>query len=120
MEPEIAGAFVGAGLTGAAGLITWALTEWSASRRAVSGARVALAREIIRHRGDQARVAEALNELPVVFGDDEEVLRLYRQFLDGVRKDDALLDLVIRLSKVVRLNRRVTTSDLRRFLSVGA
>ena len=123
MTPEAAATLLGAiiGVVGTVigSVITWALSQLSSNRRAVRGARVALAREIIRYRGDQARVTAALNEIPVVFGHDAELLRLYRAFLDGTtRKDETLLDIVVHVSKVAGIRKNVTTSDLKGYLSV--
>ncbi|WP_167195291.1 hypothetical protein [Brevibacterium pigmentatum] len=123
-DPEVVAALLGAGVGVAGSLVvgiaTWALAELSTNKRELRASRVALAREIIRNRGDQRLVAASLNEIPVVFSDDAELLRLYRQFLDGVRTDDALLDIVVRVSKVAKINANVTASDLKRFLSVEA
>lgn len=121
-DPEVAAALLGAvvGVSGSlvVGIVTWALAELSTNKREVHASRVALAREIIRNRGDQALVAASLNEIPVVFGHDNELLRLYRQFLNGARTDDALLDIVVRVSRVAKINGNVSASDLKHFLSV--
>lgn len=116
----LVGALVGAGITALAGLATWALGEWSSSRRIARRARTDLAREIIRHRGDEALVAGALNELPILFGHDDAVMRSYRQFFDGTpdSKTAALTDIVMRMAGFLGVEKSVSASDLQRYLSV--
>ena len=120
MSAALVGALVGAGITALAGLATWALGEWSSSLRIARQARADLAREIIRHRGDQALVAGALNELPILFGHDDAVMRSYRQFFggDADSKTAALTDIVIRMAGFLGVKKSVNTSDLQRYLYV--
>jgi hypothetical protein len=118
VDTEVAAALVGAGVAGVAGVLTWGLSELSASRRARRAERVALAREIVRYRGDQSRVAEALNHIPVIFGHDRDLIRWYRQFLVGEDVDNALLNIVERVVRITKLNRAISREDLDSFLTV--
>jgi hypothetical protein len=112
------GAILGAGLTG---LVTFGVAVWaerSSKRRAAVAARLTLVREVMRYRGNPARLVDPLNELPLLFGDDAEVLRLLRLLISstGTAKDDALGDLLTRLGNLTGLDARVTGSDIRTFL----
>ena len=78
--------------------------------------RLSLVREVMRYRLDQPRLIGPLNELPLMFGDDSEVLRLYREILnardDHERRTSALTDLVNRLAVLVGLPSSVQISDI--------
>lgn len=71
----------------------------------------------MRYRLDQPHLIGPLNELPLMFGDDSEVLRLYREILNAPRDDPeqstrALTDLVDRLAVLVGLPGSVQISDI--------
>lgn len=121
MDPQVGAAIVGAGvgafLTAIGAFVLWFFQDRSASRRAVRDARVSCAREIIRLRGNQRAVTGALNELPVLFYDDEHVLALYRAFLAGGDRTSTLADIVIRMAAVAGA-KNLNSSDLTRFLEV--
>ena len=78
--------------------------------------RLSLVREVMRYRLDQPHLIGPLNELPLMFGDDSEVLRLYREILnardDHERRTSALTDLVNRLAVLVGLPGSVQISDI--------
>ena len=78
--------------------------------------RLSLVREVMRYRLDQPHLIGPLNELPLMFGDDSEVLRLYREILnardDHERRTSALTDLVNRLAVLVGLPSSVQISDI--------
>lgn len=78
--------------------------------------RLSLVREVMRYRLDQPHLIGPLNELPLMFGDDSEVLRLYREILnardDHERRTSALTDLVNRLAVLVGLPGSVQISDV--------
>ena len=78
--------------------------------------RLSLVREVMRYRLDQPHLIGPLNELPLMFGDDSEVLRLYREILnardDHERRTSALTDLVNRLAMLVGLPGSVQISDI--------
>ena len=81
--------------------------------------RLSLVREVMRYRLDQSRLVGPFNELPLMFGDDDEVLRLYREILNAPRDDPeqrtrALTDLVDRLAVLVGLPGSVQISDIQR------
>jgi hypothetical protein len=81
--------------------------------------RLSLVREVMRYRLDQSRLVGPFNELPLMFGDDDEVLRLYREILNAPRDDleqrtRALTDLVDRLAVLVGLPGSVQISDIQR------
>jgi len=111
------GAVIGAVLTG---VLTYVQYVWSSRaqvRAERSNQRLALVRELMRYRLDQARLIGPLNELPLVFGDDRDVLRLYRSVLDAVddvARTRALTDLVNRLALLVGLPAEVSMSDIQR------
>ena len=78
--------------------------------------RLSLVREVMRYWVDQPHLIGPLNELPLMFGDDSEVLRLYREILnardDHERRTSALTDLVNRLAVLVGLPSSVQISDI--------
>ena len=78
--------------------------------------RLSLVREVMRYRLDQPHLIGPLNELPLMFGDDSEALRLYREILnardDHERRTSALTDLVNRLAVLVGLPGSVQISDI--------
>lgn len=69
----------------------------------------------MRYRGNQERLVDALNEIPLMFGNDTECMRLLRGVTTasaGQTKDDALKDLIIHLAKLANISRTVTHSDI--------
>lgn len=84
--------------------------------------RLSLVREVMRYRLDQPRLIGPLNELPLMFGDDSEVLRLYREILnagdDHERRASALTNLVNRLAVLVGLPGSVQISDIQRGMEI--
>ncbi|WP_430298007.1 DUF6680 family protein [Sinomonas sp. B1-1] len=113
----LAGAVVGTILTGVTAYVQNLLSRESQKRTERERQRLALVREIMRYRLEQKRLIGPLNELPLVFGDDDEVLRLYRETLDA--SDDGartrkLTDLINRLASSVGLPPEVRVSDIQR------
>lgn len=53
MAVAVVSGAVGAFASGVVGLVSWGLSRWFSRRRSVQAARITLAREIIRYRGDQ-------------------------------------------------------------------
>ncbi len=104
LQAAVIGAIVGGALSGVLAILVFVLQEIAASRRTVRQARIALAREIIRLRGNQAEVTGALNEIPVLFGHDDELVRNYRTMVtaknDVSARTEALTNIVIRMAKV--------------------
>lgn len=112
------GAVVGAFV---AGCFTLGVALWNAKRSAAvrrADAQLALVREIMRHRGNQVLVVEPLNEVPLLFGNDEEVLRLYRLLVAGTQRDVALGALITRLAELTGLHASVSAADIGAFLHV--
>ena len=113
----LAGAVVGAVLTG---VLSFLQTFWSRkaqSRVERERQQLALVREIIRYRLDQKRLIGPLNEIPLLFGDDVDSLRLYREVLNARDVDDrtrSLSDLINRLASLVDLPPNVQPSDVQR------
>lgn len=108
------GAIIGSALTG---LVTFLVALWGERQvkvRAKATARLALAREVMRFRGDQQSLVHPLNEAPLLFGDDAEVMRHLRELrlASGNVKDEALRDLVNRLAHLTDLDSKVTSSDI--------
>jgi len=116
----LVGSVVGAALAGVLGYLQAWWSRDASARLERDRQRLALVREIMRYRLDQERLVGPLNELPLVFGDDEEVLRLYRQTLnaaDANARSLSLTDLVNRLASLVGLPAKVQTSDVERGLA---
>ncbi|WP_154654243.1 MULTISPECIES: DUF6680 family protein [Acidipropionibacterium] len=111
----IVGAIAGGVIGAIATLAATVVSGWLSARQARNQARVALVREIMRYRGDQKRLVDALNEIPLMFGHDAECVRLLRSMTgaasDGARTN-ALRDLIIRLAKLAKINKTVTHSDI--------
>lgn len=113
----LAGAVVGAILTG---VLSFLQTLWS--RKSQSDAerdrqRLALVREIMRYRLEQKSLVGSLNEIPLLFGDDVDSLRLYRETLNARSIEDrtrSLSDLINRLASLVDLPSNVQASDVQR------
>lgn len=108
------GAIIGAALTG---LVTFLVALWGerqAKVRAKATARLALVREVMRYRGEQESLVQPLNEVPLLFGDDAEVMRHLRELrsASGNVKNEALRDLVNRLAHLTDLDPKVTASDI--------
>lgn len=121
MNPELVAAFAGAGvgalLTGVLGYLQIRWSRNSQLRVEHDSQRLALVREIMRYRLNQERLIGPLNELPLVFGDNDEVLRLYRETLnstDTASKNRAITDMLNRLAKLVNLPPKVQESDIQR------
>jgi len=113
----LAGAIVGAVLTGVLGYLQTRWTRKLQTRSERERQRLNLVREIMRHRLDQARLLGPLNELPLTFGDDGEVLRLYRETLNATTAEartHALTALINSLAKLVDLSPSVQVSDIQR------
>ena len=101
------------------GLLSLLLSVWERRTRKADechSQRLALVREIMRYRLDQQHLVESLNELPLMFGDDADVLRLYRETLgaqDPEARTRALTDLINRLAASVGMPVAVQVSDVR-------
>lgn len=113
----LAGAVAGALLTGVLTYLQYVWSQGARERAERESQRLTLVREVMRHRLDQAQLIGPLNELPLVFGHDDDVLRLYRKTLDA--PDDAarsrsLTDLINRLASLVGLPAGVDLSDIQR------
>lgn len=116
----LAGAIVGATLTGVLGYFQSRWAGGAQSRLERDRERTALVREIMRHRLDQQSLVGPLNEIPLVFGDDEDVMRLYRGTLnaaDASTRTRSLTDLINRLAALVNLPPKVNISDIQRGFS---
>lgn len=118
----LAGAVVGAILTG---VLSYFQSRWSRESQSQAERdrqRLALVREIMRYRLDQERLIGPLNEIPLVFGDDEDALRLYRETLSSNSSQDrtrSLSDLINRLATIVDLPPKVQFSDIQRGFLYG-
>jgi len=111
------GAVVGAGCTGIMSYIQMRWTEKARLRTEYERLRLDLVREIMRYRLDQTNLIGPLNEVPLLFGDDDETLRLYRETLnasDGASRTQYLTELVNRLSRLVDLPANVDATDVQR------
>lgn len=116
----LAGALVGAALTGVLGYFQSRWAWGMQSRLERERGRIALVREIMRHRLDQQSLVGPLNEIPLVFGDDTDVMRLYRETLNAVdtsTRARSLTDLINRLAALVNLPSNVQGSDIQRGFS---
>lgn len=111
----IVGAIAGGVIGAIATLIATVISGWLSARQARNQARVALVREIMRYRGDQKRLVDGLNEVPLMFGHDDECMRSLRA-VTGAASDDArtnaVKDLIIRLAKLAKISATVTHSDI--------
>lgn len=118
----LVGAVVGAVLTGVLSYFQGRWSRESQSRVERDRQRLALVREVMRYRLDQQRLIGPLNEIPLVFGDDEDALRLYRETLSSTGVEDrtrSLSDLINRLATLVDLPPRVQPSDIQRGFQYG-
>ena len=93
--------------------------RWSRGRAhqdRIEDDRKRLVREIMRYRLDQDKLVLPLNELPLMFGDDDETMRLVRALLVALpeQRTQFLADLINHLAKQVGLPPKVTTSDITR------
>lgn len=116
MWAAVIGAIVGAAL---AGCVSFLQQRWS--RRHVQQDRIEndrkqLVREIMRYRFDVSKLALPLNEVPLIFGDDDEAMRLVRTLraASSEQRTQFLADLINHLAKKVGLPPKVTTSDIMR------
>lgn len=113
----LAGAVIGAILTGA---LSFFQTLWSSKAQSHAERdrqRLALVREIMRCRLDQKHLVGPLNEIPLLFGNDVDSLRLYRETLNAPSIEDrtrSLSDLINRLALLVDLPSNVQASDVQR------
>ncbi|WP_402374974.1 hypothetical protein [Isoptericola rhizosphaerae] len=118
----VVGAVVGAAI---AGVISFKQQRYSADRQAADqdkADRMSLVREVMRYRLDQEKLIGPLNEIPLVFGYDEDAIRLYRETLDAQTsklRTDKLSDLINHLATLVDLPATVRPSDISRgFVSI--
>lgn len=94
---EIVGALVGV-------VIGWILNESLSARlqtrRAKRDARFTLVREILRHRRAPSR-GPVLNEVPLLFGDEDDVMRYWRELATPrTPRDQADLELLTKQSVI--------------------
>src|SRR4051794_8148281 len=102
----IVGAVAGGVIGAVATLTATVVNGWLSARQARNYARVELVREIIRYRGDQKRLVNALNEIPLMFGHDAECRRLLRDVINAATdqaRTNAVKDLIIRLAKLAKI-----------------
>lgn len=100
----LVGAIVGGSLTVMGAVLQSRLLARLQVIRAREQARVDLVREIVRHRMDALKRHEPLNEVPLLFGDDTEALRLYRSLagsgLSEAERTGVFRDLIVHLAKL--------------------
>ncbi|MFV0534400.1 MAG: hypothetical protein ACK5MR_12190 [Cumulibacter sp.] len=97
------------------GAVSWALGSWqlrSARRDRLADARLDLARRIARHKNGP-ELARCLNEIPVLFGGDAEIMALYRKAQpdQGVADMNAVIELIQGVARAVGLA-AVSADDL--------
>lgn len=115
----VVGAIVGAVLAGSGSFLQQRWSRGRAHQDRVEDDRKRLVREIMRYRMDQAKLVLPLNEIPLMFGDDDETMRLVRALQRALPdqtdlKDEIFADLINHLAKEVGLPPKVTTSDITR------
>ena len=118
----LSGAVVGALIAGILGFLQLKWSEKQTQTANVERDKRSLVREIMRLRLDQRAVIAPLNEVPLLFGDDADVMRHYREMLDsvdGTKRTQAFGDLINRLAKAVGLPSQVQTSDMHRGFTIG-
>lgn len=74
-----------------------------------------VARDLMRNRLDQRNILMSLNEIPLLFGDDDEAMRLYRAVLqpnDEVSRTHNLAALIQHIAKCAGLSAKVTSADV--------
>lgn len=113
----LAGAVVGAALTG---VLSFFQARWSSkvqSRVERDRQQLTLVREIMRYRLDPKNLVGPLNEIPLLFGDDTNALHLYRQILNAESEKErkrSLSDLINCLAGLVGLPSTIQISDVER------
>ncbi|HGQ6767431.1 hypothetical protein [Kocuria marina] len=112
----VVGAIVGAVLAGSGSFLQQRWSRGRAHQDRIEDDRKRLVREIMRYRLDQDKLVLPLNELPLMFGDDDETMRLVRALLVALpeQRTQFLADLINHLAKQVGLPPKVTTSDITR------
>ena len=112
----VVGAIVGAVLAGSGSFLQQRWSRGRAHQDRIEDDRKRLVREIMRYRMDQDKLVLPLNELPLMFGDDDETMRLVRALLVALpeQRTQFLADLINHLAKQVGLPPKVTTSDITR------
>ena len=112
----VVGAIVGAVLAGSGSFLQQRWSRGRAHQDRIEDDRKRLVREIMRYRLDQDKLVLPLNELPLMFGDDDETMRLVRALLAALpeQRTQFLADLINHLAKQVGLPPKVTTSDITR------
>ena len=110
----VVGAIVGAVLAGSGSFLQQRWSHRRAHQDRIEDDRKRLVREIMRYRLDQDKLVLPLNELPLIFGDDDETMRLVRALLGALpeQRTQFLADLINHLAKQVGLPPKVTTSDI--------
>ena len=110
----VVGAIVGAVLAGSGSFLQQRWSRGRAHQDRIEDDRKRLVREIMRYRLDQDKLVLPLNELPLIFGDDDETMRLVRALLGALpeQRTQFLADLINHLAKQVGLPPKVTTSDI--------
>lgn len=115
MWETILGAVVGGVLAIVGVVIQSRLSAKDEDRRAVAQARVALVRELMRYRIETSKAALPLNEVPALFWDDEEAVRLYRELVrgsgTGEPNADKIRDIIAHLCRAVGME-VATVSDI--------
>ncbi|MFT4225066.1 hypothetical protein [Micropruina sp.] len=110
----VLGVIVGAVITVAASYFQqrWLNRQRDKERR--EQLRYELARDLMRCRLEWEKLLAPLNEIPLVFGDDSEALRLYRAVLHGQvgdQKNNDLADLIQHIGRSAGLSASVTSSS---------
>lgn len=116
MWAAVVGAIVGAVLAGSGSFLQQRWSRGRAHQDRVEDDRKRLVREIMRYRMDQDKLVLPLNEIPLMFGDDDETMRLVRALQTALpeQRTQFLADLINHLAKEVGLPPKVTTSDITR------
>lgn len=96
-------------------LVHW--QSWVNANRRIKDAQFDLLRQISAHSAGGPGLALALNQVPVLFSNDSEVLQKFRDSTGPAGKQsdmDAVSDLILLLATKVGLSGRVARQDLER------
>ncbi|WP_420829337.1 DUF6680 family protein [Bifidobacterium miconis] len=111
---EVLSALLGAVVGFLLSTALWIIQRYFDKKDRLTEEKRSLVYAIIRTRMNNPKMTEYLNEIPITFGDNEEILNLYRLLMNthAEKKTEVLTDLLNTLIKAINPKTSLRQSDI--------